>query len=93
MDETFNRWYDEQHVPDVLELEGFKAAQRFALDDAQREGQEPPWRYLTVYEVEGDVAEIHRRVASTTRISTPALAPGDVAWVYAPLGPRVTERE
>ena len=31
----YNRWYDEVHLGDVLEVDGFVAAQRFALADAQ----------------------------------------------------------
>ena len=27
----YNRWYDEVHLGDVLEVDGFVAAQRFAL--------------------------------------------------------------
>ncbi len=50
----YNRWYDNQHLPDVLKVEGFVAAQRFKL--ATADGGEPkgPHRYMALYEAETD---------------------------------------
>jgi len=43
-EDEFNRWYDEEHIPEKLRTEGFYSARRFkhATD---------PHRYLAVYEV------------------------------------------
>lgn len=49
-DEEFNRWYDDEHLDDVLKVPGFVAAQRFRLvGDNQLPGP-----YLALYEVETD---------------------------------------
>jgi hypothetical protein len=44
--DEFNRWYDEVHLPQVLALDGFVSARRFAPTD------DGP--YVIVYELEGD---------------------------------------
>ena len=55
-DAEFNKWYDEVHLKEVLEIEGFVAAQRFALSDDQMAGMDAgaPGRYLAVYEIEAE---------------------------------------
>jgi hypothetical protein len=52
----YNEWYDQVHLKDVLETEGFVAAQRFELAPAQMGelGENAPSRYLAIYEVETD---------------------------------------
>ncbi len=50
-DEEFNRWYNDVHLGDVLAVDGFVGAQRFALDAL---GGDPPHRYLALYEIETD---------------------------------------
>jgi Domain of unknown function (DUF4286) len=44
-EDEFNRWYDEEHIPEKRGTEGFHSARRFkhATD---------PHRYLAVYEVD-----------------------------------------
>jgi hypothetical protein len=61
-DDRFNKWYDEVHVPEVLDVPGVVAAQRYDLselkvpDDEDLPAQLPPatHRYLVIYEVEGE---------------------------------------
>ena len=36
----YNRWYNEQHIPDVLNVPGFVCAQRFRLADTQNDSNE-----------------------------------------------------
>ena len=60
-EDEYNTWYDNRHLSDVLTLDGFVAAQRFRLADAQPE-QEAPQRYLAVYEVEADSVEAASKV-------------------------------
>lgn len=48
-DDEFNRWYDDVHLGDVLNTDGFVGAQRFALESL---GGESPHRYLALYEIE-----------------------------------------
>lgn len=50
----FNRWYDEVHLPQILQrVPGIVAARRYRISDTQLEsGATPPRVYLTVYEAE-----------------------------------------
>ena len=45
-DDDFNRWYNEEHVPERLACPGFLSARRFVAQP----GTEP--RFLTLYELE-----------------------------------------
>ena len=55
LDEEFNDWYTNVHLPDVLAVDGFVAAQRFRLADAQlRPDQPQPHLYMAVYEIEAE---------------------------------------
>jgi hypothetical protein len=44
-DEEFNRWYDEEHVPEKLGEPGFVAARRFKSHDKEN-------TYLVIYELD-----------------------------------------
>ena len=52
-DERFNAWYDNQHIPDVLKIDGFASAQRFMLP-ADNTNPAATRNYLTLYEIETD---------------------------------------
>jgi hypothetical protein len=59
-EDEFNRWYNETHLPDVLRVEGYIAAQRFRVVEGVplAEGlPPPPHRYLAVYELDTDDLE------------------------------------
>jgi len=58
-EDEYNQWYDEVHLREVLETDGFVAAQRFALADAQIGDvtDAAPSRYLAIYEIEADSLE------------------------------------
>ena len=56
-EQEFGDWYENQHIPDIMRIDGFKSARRYECVD-------PPTRagsFLTVYEVEAgqatDIAE------------------------------------
>ena len=54
----YNKWYDEVHLKEVLEVDGFVAAQRFAVADAQIGGDSSAAeKYLAIYEIEADSVE------------------------------------
>ena len=56
-DDEFNEWYYNVHIPEALAVDGFVAAHRFKISDTQRPGTDAyPYRYLTIYEIEGDPA-------------------------------------
>lgn len=48
----YNRWYDEVHIPDVLQVPGFKAASRYKLAPDTAEGA--THGYCAIYEFESD---------------------------------------
>ncbi len=78
-EEEFNRWYDDQHVPDLLAVPGFISAQRFHLSDAT--GQDNPgWTYLALYEIETDdpqavMAEVRARLGTDAMVVSGSLDP------------------
>jgi hypothetical protein len=75
-EDTFNKWYDATHVPEVLDVPGVIAAQRYDLadlkipDDEDLPAQLPPptHRYLVIYELDREpeavMAEFLKRVMS-----------------------------
>ena len=58
-EDEYNRWYDEVHLGEVVAIDGFVGAQRFALSGAQIAEVEDktPGRYLAIYEIEADSVE------------------------------------
>jgi hypothetical protein len=50
----FNRWYDEDHVPELLTLAGFTAARRYRRFPSPGADPAAGPGYLTIYEVEAD---------------------------------------
>ncbi|MEE8364122.1 MAG: DUF4286 family protein [Dehalococcoidia bacterium] len=62
-EEDFNRWYDEEHVPERLAIPGFLSGRRFrALDGTPK--------YLALYDLESPEvlqSEAYRRVAGEGR--------------------------
>lgn len=101
-DAELNRWYDEQHLPDVLDLPGFTAAQRYETTRINMVGQ--PWvtenPYLTVYEhMHTDEAaygaafgQIRERIAAGTVKMTDAIAPNSLMAVYHRISDRTSAR-
>jgi hypothetical protein len=80
-DDTFNAWYNDRHIPDVLAVPGFIAAQRFTVASAIP-GQTSPWRYLSLYEVapenlDASMAELQSRAGGEQMPLSPTLS-GDV---------------
>lgn len=93
-DAEFNRWYDEQHVPDVLSVPGFVAAQRFKASAARGT---PAHGFLTIYEITTDdvdatFAELARRVGTDRMPMSDALKRDAASYVYEVMGER-TERK
>jgi hypothetical protein len=51
-DAEFNAWYDSEHVPDVLKIDGIVGCTRFKV--AESPAADTPGKYLAIYEVEAD---------------------------------------
>jgi hypothetical protein len=65
----FNAWYD-AHLGEILSIPGFVSAQRYRLEPVVVDAGEPvTYRYLSVYEIEGDpdelLAQMHRASLGT----------------------------
>lgn len=92
-EDEYNEWYSSTHLDDVLAIDGFVSAQRFALTELPRP-QQAPYRYLAIYEIEGDPEKARRALREATRGEdsmelSDALDWSDVAsWYFTP----VTER-
>jgi hypothetical protein len=94
-EKVYNEWYNNQHIPDVLNLPGVVAAQRFKLSDTQRAEPPYPWSYLAIYEVETDnldetIAALKSRGGTPAMPMTKALSAERLAWFFQPITERVT---
>lgn len=95
-EDEYNDWYNNQHIPDVLAVPGFVAAQRFKVDDIPRNAS-APHRYLALYEIEGDssaaLAALGEAVAGGMHMSDAmdrSPEKGTKAYLYTPVADRVT---
>jgi hypothetical protein len=90
----FNAWYEGTHIPEMLGTPGVVAARRYEV--AQPEGMPvPPQKYLAVYELEGDLAQVF--TAINERGQSGAISRGEATdresvamWVYSPRTERMT---
>jgi hypothetical protein len=65
-DDIFNKWYDTTHVPEVLDVPGVIAAQRYNIsevtvpDDHDLPAQLPPptHRYMVIYELDREPDQV-----------------------------------
>lgn len=92
-EEEFQRWYDEQHVPDLLRVPGVTSGQRFCLSGYQHKEPPFPQSYFAIYEIEtndleGVSKEILRRVNTPDMPISEALAPGFVRFLLDPVTPK-----
>ena len=72
----YNRWYEHEHLPDVLRNPGFKSARRYRLFSANPADYPSP-AYLVVFELESaDIdatrAEVVRRLKSGQTRTSPS---------------------
>lgn len=71
-DGAFNRWYETEHLPQLLSIVGFRSARRLA-----RCGD--PHHYLTIYEVENE--RVFETEAYLAWKSSPIASPPNDQWV------------
>jgi hypothetical protein len=99
-DEEFNQWYDNQHIPDALDVPGYVTAQRFRLADVQMAGaSDSRWHYLAIYEIQTDDLKATMN-ESMSRAGTGRMPQSDAAdhasstiLAAIPIGPRITAEE
>src|SRR5256886_14487514 len=65
-EDAFNRWYNEEHVPQVLQFKGLVSARRYRALEG-----EDTYRYMAVYELQ-DEATYRRRTATEHHKAPPA---------------------
>jgi hypothetical protein len=80
-EDAFNRWYDREHLPDVLAVPGFVSATRgcAAPGNVLADEATPARRYLAVYHLETDdvraaLSELKARVEDGRIHLSPLLA-------------------
>jgi hypothetical protein len=61
-EDEYNRWYDDVHLGEVLEIPVITGAQRFELTEVQM-SDEQDFRYLAVYEFDCEPAEAKEALA------------------------------
>jgi hypothetical protein len=89
-EDEFNDWYEQQHIPDVLRVKGILAATRYMVSPVKtRSGASPPTRYLTIFELDGDPAEIVVRLAQAgaagaLRMNSSIAAERTTSFIFTP---------
>ena len=97
MEDQFDEWYVNQHLPDVLAVPGFKAGQRFELEQEQLQAGPHPWRFMTVFDIETDDLR-HTFDTLISRVNTPlmpmspSIAEHRIAYAYKAVTPKVQAR-
>jgi hypothetical protein len=88
----FNTWFDE-HVLEVLQVDGVVSARRFELSGAQLDGAPASdHQYLAIYEIEGDTEAVLGRMLARRRdgLNVPKRGIDDSVtkiWAFDQLGP------
>jgi len=105
-EDEYNDWYDHTHLRDVVGLDGFASAQRYAFVAPHADSDSPLYRYLAIYEVpEGQLdrarealaaaVDDSRRAAGEGRTPdmylSPAMNPSRLAWWFEAISERVEE--
>jgi hypothetical protein len=96
-EDAYNKWYDEQHAPDVVAVPGFVTAQRFVKNELPLyrmvDLQVP--KYLIIYkivtdDVEAVFAEVNRRLKTGETVISPVFdTKTSVSYVYRPFRPEI----
>lgn len=94
MEDEYHRWYDTQHLYDVVQVPGVVSAQRYQMAHPGPEGGLATDRYVAIYEIDGPPDAVMDTISA--RFSTDAM-PGSDALdlaatemaVWAPRGPKL----
>jgi hypothetical protein len=92
----YNDWYNQNHIPDVLNVPGFFCAQRFRLADTQfGGGASRAYKYLALYEIEtddlaGTLKELRARGGTPEIVATDALDTSSIeTFIFTPVAEKV----
>lgn len=91
-EDEYNDWYDNQHLPDLVRLDGFVGAQRFLLADG-----DSPYKYMAIYDVDAQSPEAAMETMNKVR-GTPDMPMSDsldrnclLKAFYRELAPKLTK--
>ncbi|TDO46390.1 hypothetical protein EV643_111243 [Kribbella sp. VKM Ac-2527] len=87
-DEAFNDWYENQHVPELLEhVDGITAVHRYRLAETQPPSPGGPLPYLAIYELDRPPAVVLANLAAAHPKLTPSetLGPSPITYLYSRL--------
>ncbi|ALJ16399.1 DUF4286 family protein [Sphingopyxis macrogoltabida] len=92
-EDEFNKWYDQQHVPDIMRVPGVVGAQRFRGGAGTKSGV-GSFRYLAIFDIESPepglvVDEIMRRSGTDEMPRSDAISSTRFAMLYEPIGNRL----
>lgn len=92
-EDEYNEWYSNQHLGDVLNVEGFTAARRFTV----AEGYTAALGYMALYEVETDdpealLAELTKRAGTPAMPISTAMDANVQLTLYKAITPRATAK-
>jgi hypothetical protein len=93
-EEEYNSWYENEHLPAVLRVDGFVAATRYR--SAPTSLSASPYGYVTIYEVEAESAELAHATlmdaAKSGALGSSAASDRERAgaWFFEPAGERRT---
>ena len=95
----FNEWYTYHHLPEILALPGFVAAQRFELSGVRRDSDVVlyPYRYLAVYDLDQPVHDANRTLTELSKSAsplstTPAMAHQRTGEFFTAISDRIVSR-
>jgi Domain of unknown function (DUF4286) len=93
-EEEFNDWYDNVHVPEILEMPGFRKAARFRVVGQTLPSEQPPvYTYVAMYEVDDAVEAVRTtsRHMSRFRLTTAFDFPGSLGFALELLSVQTDE--
>src|ERR1700749_1626086 len=94
----YNDWYNNIHIPDVLNVKGMVGAQRFRLADQQMGGK-PQHSYLALYEIDTDdlqetLDDLKSRSGTEDMVLTDAIdLKGAMAAIFTPVADKVWAKD
>jgi hypothetical protein len=90
-EDEYNEWYTRTHFPEILRVPGMVAAERFVVSDLQRTPPPAPpaFRYIAIYDVEGDPQVMFAGQDSTPRTPSEAIARPTSAHLFTSFGRQV----
>lgn len=90
LEDEYNHWYTNTHIPDVLRVPGVQSAQRFRRTVQQRGSGPHPWQYMALYQCDAlqpDVVTqgIQSRIGTSDMVMSDALAEARFGCYFEPM--------